>query len=137
MGKRILWVVLLLTLTAVVASASEADIKIPPLDTVSFDVMGKTISGMTMSCTSAWASAPSASCSASCNTSRPRRSPVHHRMRPVSNTIWETCKTYLSARANFSPILWVLIAACMVYYYFPGVSTLSRSNAAGGKWSSM
>ena len=46
MGKRILWVVLLLTLTAVAASASEADIKIPPLDTVSFNVMGKAISGM-------------------------------------------------------------------------------------------
>ena len=38
-------------------------------------------------------------------------------MAKVSNTIWETCKTYLFTQGKFLAILWVLIAACMVYYF--------------------
>ena len=43
--------------------------------------------------------------------------PVHESMASVSNTIWETCKTYLFTQGKFLAILWVLIAACMVYYF--------------------
>jgi K(+)-stimulated pyrophosphate-energized sodium pump len=43
--------------------------------------------------------------------------PVHPRMRDVSNIIWETCKTYLFTQGKFLVVLWVLIAACMVYYF--------------------
>src|SRR5678816_3139073 len=43
--------------------------------------------------------------------------PVHESMAKVSNTIWETCKTYLCTQGKFLGILWVLIAACMVYYF--------------------
>jgi K(+)-stimulated pyrophosphate-energized sodium pump len=43
--------------------------------------------------------------------------PVHKSMANVSNTIWETCKTYLIQQGKFLAILWVLIAACMVYYF--------------------
>src|SRR6266478_4461933 len=43
--------------------------------------------------------------------------PVHESMATVSNTIWETCKTYLFTQGKFLAILWVLIAACMVYYF--------------------
>ncbi len=43
--------------------------------------------------------------------------PVHSSMANVSNTIWETCKTYLFTQGRFLAILWVLIAACMVYYF--------------------
>src|ERR1700693_1353472 len=43
--------------------------------------------------------------------------PVHESMAKVSNTIWETCKTYLFTQGKFLGILWVLIAACMVYYF--------------------
>ena len=31
--------------------------------------------------------------------------------------IWETCKTYLFQQGKFLLILWVLIAACMAYYF--------------------
>ena len=48
--------------------------------------------------------------------------PVHESMAKVSNTIWETCKTYLFTQGKFLAILWLLIAACMVYY-FRGCST--------------
>jgi K(+)-stimulated pyrophosphate-energized sodium pump len=43
--------------------------------------------------------------------------PVHECMAKVSNSIWETCKTYLFTQGRFLAILWVLIAACMVYYF--------------------
>jgi K(+)-stimulated pyrophosphate-energized sodium pump len=43
--------------------------------------------------------------------------PVHESMAKVSNTIWETCKTYLFTQGKFLAILWVLIAACMIYYF--------------------
>src|SRR5436309_15992699 len=43
--------------------------------------------------------------------------PVHSSMASVSNTIWETCKTYLQTQGKFLAILWVLIACCMVYYF--------------------
>ncbi|MBI3849276.1 MAG: sodium-translocating pyrophosphatase [Verrucomicrobia bacterium] len=43
--------------------------------------------------------------------------PVHESMSKVSHTIWETCKTYLFTQGKFLAILWVLIAACMIYYF--------------------
>src|SRR5438552_574716 len=43
--------------------------------------------------------------------------PVHDSMRNVSNIIWETCKTYLWTQGKFLMILWLLIAACMIYYF--------------------
>jgi len=43
--------------------------------------------------------------------------PVHPSMANVSNTIWETCKTYLFTQGKFLAILWILIAACMIYYF--------------------
>jgi K(+)-stimulated pyrophosphate-energized sodium pump len=38
-------------------------------------------------------------------------------MSEVSESIWETCKTYLFTQGKFLAILWVLIAACMGYYF--------------------
>src|SRR5436309_6062156 len=43
--------------------------------------------------------------------------PAHASMANVSNTIWETCKTYLWTQGKFLAILWLLIAACMIYYF--------------------
>lgn len=43
--------------------------------------------------------------------------PVHESMRNVSNVIWETCKSYLFQQGKFLAILWVLIGACMIYYF--------------------
>jgi K(+)-stimulated pyrophosphate-energized sodium pump len=43
--------------------------------------------------------------------------PVHSSMAKVSHTIWETCKTYLIQQGKFLAILWLLIGACMVYYF--------------------
>ena len=46
-----------------------------------------------------------------------RALPVHRSMAAVSDIIWGTCKTYLWQQGRFLAGLWVLIAACMVYYF--------------------
>ena len=42
-------------------------------------------------------------------------------MADVSDTIWETCKTYLQQQGRFLIGLWGLIAICITYY-FAGLS---------------
>ncbi len=49
---------------------------------------------------------------------RCRGLPVHKSMSSVSNMIWETCKTYLFQQGKFLVLLWALIAACIVYYFY-------------------
>ncbi len=46
-----------------------------------------------------------------------RTLPVHPSMAAISQIIWETCKTYLFQQGKFLAALWVLIAACMIYYF--------------------
>jgi K(+)-stimulated pyrophosphate-energized sodium pump len=52
---------------------------------------------------------------------------VHESMASVSETIWETCKTYLFTQGKFLAILWVLIAGCMIYYFLG----LEKGNSLG------
>ena len=94
--------------------ASESDIKIPDLGAVSF--MGGALSGPTVlliglvvclaGMVFGWM-----------QYIQTRNLPVHASMSAVSNIIWETCKTYLAQQGKFLAVLWVLIAACMAYYF--------------------
>ena len=43
--------------------------------------------------------------------------PVHKSMGNVSDTIWETCKTYLLQQGKFLAVLWILIGGCVFYYF--------------------
>ena len=43
--------------------------------------------------------------------------PVHKSMLDISELIYETCKTYLITQGKFIAILWVFIAAIMVWYF--------------------
>ena len=52
--------------------------------------------------------------------SQTKNLPAHQAMLDVSNTIWETCKTYLFQQGKFLAGLWVLIAIC-IFYYFVGL----------------
>src|SRR5688572_28224540 len=94
MGKKIRWVVLLLGLSLSGAFASEADIKIPDLSSVSFNVLGNQISGYVILhigliiCVFG-------SVFGLVQYNQTKNLSVHDSMRAVSNTIWETCKTYL------------------------------------------
>jgi K(+)-stimulated pyrophosphate-energized sodium pump len=43
--------------------------------------------------------------------------PVHSSMRAVSELIYETCKTYLRTQGKFILMLWILIAAIIIVYF--------------------
>jgi len=94
--------------------ASESDIKIPDLNAVSFMSGSLTGSAVLLNglvvCLGGmvfgWM-----------QYIQTRNLPVHSTMSTVSNIIWETCKTYLGQQGKFLAVLWLLIAACMTYYF--------------------
>ena len=113
--KPWVWSIILLTISAAAASAGEADIKIPDLSQVKFDGLGG-ISGLALM----YWGIVICGIGAIFGLVQYKQTdalPVHDCMRKVSHTIWETCKTYLFTQGKFLAILWVLIAACMVYYF--------------------
>jgi len=46
-----------------------------------------------------------------------RRLPVHRAMSEISELIYETCKTYLVTQGKFLAVLWVFIATIMTVYF--------------------
>ncbi|MDD5139233.1 MAG: sodium-translocating pyrophosphatase [Verrucomicrobiales bacterium] len=97
------------------ASASEASIKIPDLTQVTFTGLGG-MSGVML----LYLGLVMCLFGAAFGLVQYRQTkalPVHQSMADVSHTIWETCKTYLWQQGKFLLILWLLIAACMVYYF--------------------
>ena len=118
-GKRSFWPLLcslaiILFLMTPMAFAGEADIKIPDLTQIAF--MGGSLGGLTIlnigllicvvGMTFGWF-----------QYIQTKNLPSHQAMLDVSNTIWETCKTYLFQQGKFLAGLWVLIAICIVYYF--------------------
>src|ERR1035438_4846069 len=100
---------------AVSLRASEADIKIPDLTQVRFDGLGG-LSGISLMYIGI------ALCFVGAvfgliQYTQTKALPVHESMAKVSNSIWETCKTYLFTQGKFLAILWLLIAACIFYYF--------------------
>jgi K(+)-stimulated pyrophosphate-energized sodium pump len=110
---RAFWFILLALLSISPAVASEANIKIPPLDQVKFGGL----SGLTILYAGLVVCLVGVSFGLLQYT-QTKSLPVHARMAAVSNIIWETCKTYLFQQGRFLVLLWVLIAACMGYYFF-------------------
>ncbi len=96
--------------------ASEADIKIPDLSKISFNVLGHSVAGLHLMYAGlvvcaiglifGWV-----------QYKQTDAMPVHKSMANVSQVIWETCKTYLWQQGKFLAILWALIGLCMVYYF--------------------
>jgi len=95
--------------------ASDANIKIPPLDDVRFAGLNGLSGiwlmyfGLAMCAVGAvfglvqyW---------------QTKALPVHECMAKVSATIWETCKTYLWQQGKFLAVLWVLIGSCIFFYF--------------------
>src|SRR5437667_5575394 len=109
------WLILALVGASTGVYASEADIHIPPLDTVHFDGLGG-ISGKALMMLGIGICVVGAIFGL-VQYKQTKALEVHDSMARVSNTIWETCKTYLFTQGKFLAILWVLIAACMVYYF--------------------
>ena len=59
--------------------------------------------------------------------SQTKNLPAHKSMLDVSQTIWETCKTYLLQQGKFLLALWILIAICIIYY-FGALASMGASN---------
>jgi K(+)-stimulated pyrophosphate-energized sodium pump len=116
--KYLFWSVVLLILcsSGVYAAGGEASIIIPPLDQVKFNLGGKSISGLSILYGGIVVCAIGA-LFGWIQYGQTRRLPVHSSMAEVSNTIWETCKTYVLQQGKFLIVLWALIAACMIYYF--------------------
>src|SRR5207247_7241999 len=112
------WVWRILLLITLVGStgtyAGEADINIPDLTQVKFEGLGG-ITGVTLMYLGIVICALGAIFGL-VQYKQTKALPVHQSMGNVSNTIWETCKTYLIQQGKFLAILGVLIAACMIYY---------------------
>src|SRR6185436_2362314 len=97
------------------ASASEADIHIPQLDTVKFAGLGG-VSGHTLMMLGIVVCAIGALFGI-VQYLQTKGLPVHESMAKVSHSIYETCKTYLLTQGKLLAILWILIAGCMVVYF--------------------
>ena len=105
---------LMFLLMAGAAFAGEADIKLPDLTQVSF--LGGALAGLTI------LNAGLIICAIGMifgiiQYVQTKNLTAHKAMLDVSQTIWETCKTYLFQQGKFLIALWILIAICMVYYF--------------------
>ena len=96
------------------AVAGEADIRIPDLGQTTF--LGGALSGHQV----LWLGLVVCALATAYGWwqyAQTRALPVHRSMAAVSEIIWGTCKTYLWQQGKFLAALWVLIAACMTYYF--------------------
>src|SRR5262249_16660995 len=95
--------------------ASESDIVIPPLSDVKFPGLGG-VTGVQLMFAGIFICALGAAFGL-VQYKQTKALPVHKAMANVSNTIWETCKTYLIQQGKFLAILWVLIPVSILYYF--------------------
>lgn len=111
------WSVMLLSIIgpALGANASEADIHIPDLTAITFDGLGGASGPLLMYL--GIGICLIGAIFGLVQYKQTKTLDVHESMAKVSNTIWETCKTYLFTQGKFLAVLWALIAACMIYYF--------------------
>ncbi|MBN1867748.1 sodium-translocating pyrophosphatase [Candidatus Sumerlaeota bacterium] len=115
-GLRVAILLALLVLTAFPALGGEADINVPDLSQVKIGILGAQVSGTLLM----YAGLVVCLVGLVFGMVQYRQItalPVHESMGKVSDTIYETCKTYLFQQGKFLFWLWVLIAICMVYYF--------------------
>ncbi|MDI6735440.1 MAG: sodium-translocating pyrophosphatase [bacterium] len=105
-----------LLLMVSMAFAGEADINLPDLSGVVFNVSGNSLGGITILNWGLVICVIGAFFGI-IQYFQTKNLPAHKAMLAVSNTIWETCKTYLTQQGKFLMALWVLIAICIVYYF--------------------
>jgi K(+)-stimulated pyrophosphate-energized sodium pump len=105
---------LIMLLLAGTAFAGEADIKLPDVLSVAF--LGGKLTGM-MILNIGLGICVIGMIFGVLQYAQTKNLPAHQSMLDVSQTIWETCKTYLFQQGKFLIGLWILIAACIVYYF--------------------
>lgn len=98
------------------AMASEIDLKVPSLD-IAYNIFGWNVTGSELLlygmgiCILGMAFGV-------CEFLNIKKLPAHQLMLNVSNTIYETCKTYMKQQAKLLVILELFIAVCIFYYFF-------------------
>jgi K(+)-stimulated pyrophosphate-energized sodium pump len=115
-GFRTFVTALIWTLLVAGAKAGEADINLPDLKEAIFNILGVSVDGIHLLIGGLVVCALGLIFGI-IQYQQTRCMPVHEAMSSVSQTIWETCKTYLFQQGKFLVILWVLIGACMIYYF--------------------
>jgi K(+)-stimulated pyrophosphate-energized sodium pump len=98
------------------SAATEAELNLPDLGSVTFPALGG-VSGFTLMLIGIGVCAIGGIFGL-VQYIQTRKLPVHDSMRNVSAIIWETCKSYLIQQGKFLAILWTLIGLCIVYYFF-------------------
>jgi len=113
------WSILLVTALLVVsgeALASEIDLKIPSLD-VGYNIFGFEITGSQI-LLYGLGICVFGLLFGLCEFVGIKGLPAHKAMINVSNTIYETCKTYMKQQAKLLVVLEVFIAVCIFYYFY-------------------
>ena len=118
--------VMILLLASAPSFASEADISLPDLSQVSF--FGGAVSGPLLMYLGLVVCVIGLIFGL-IQYNQIKNLPVHESMANVSETIWETCKTYLFQQGKFLALLWSVIAICMIYYF--GFLTTGEAGGEG------
>jgi K(+)-stimulated pyrophosphate-energized sodium pump len=127
--KTILTALAVLLLTGSSACASEAKLAIPNLDKGHYDILGFHISAWWLLFCGAWVIAGTLGISLYLR-NQIFKLPAHQSMLNVSETIFQTCKTYLIQQGKFLLMLWVFIAVAISYYLI-SEATEAEPAAAG------
>jgi K(+)-stimulated pyrophosphate-energized sodium pump len=96
--------------------AGEADIVLPDLSNISFNVLGSALNGIHIMYFGLLVCILGLFFSL-IQSNQTKNLPAHKSMLNVSDIIWETCKSYLAQQGKFLVVLWILIAICMTYYF--------------------
>lgn len=98
------------------ACASEIDLKIPSLDVV-YNIFGLTLTGSQILLYGLGICVLGGLFGLA-EFLMIKKMPAHKSMLDVSNTIYETCKTYMKQQAKLLVVLELFIAVCIFYYFF-------------------
>ncbi|MFM7316373.1 MAG: sodium-translocating pyrophosphatase [bacterium] len=98
------------------ALASEADMKIPDLHAGKFNLLGQEVSGWNLLAFGALVICGTLGISLTLR-KQIMQLPAHQTMLNVSETIYQTCNTYLIQQGKFLLVLFAIIGAAMSYYF--------------------
>jgi K(+)-stimulated pyrophosphate-energized sodium pump len=116
-ASRIFAVLSFLVLAATTsAMASEADMKIPDLHAGKFNLLGQEVSGWNLLAFGALVICGTLGISLTLR-KQIQQLPAHQSMLNVSETIYQTCNTYLVQQGKFLLVLFAIIGAAMTYYF--------------------
>ncbi len=113
------WAVLLMVAVLAISKdvfASEIDLKIPSLDVV-YNIFGFVVTGSQI-LLYGLGICVFGLLFGLCEFVGIKGLPAHKAMIDVSNTIYETCKTYMKQQAKLLVVLEVFIAVCIFYYFY-------------------